>query len=143
MCYISILTNDQNLGQQIVVWTKNFCAKQGLFPMVEQYEDSEDFYNILKKSKPSNVIVALAGVAGLNASEHIRSLCPDCGLIWCSDLDFSLHAYHLRAEYFIKIPLTNEELCEGLSLLMKRWQLWHNKAKAELNNGMDVRIIKY
>lgn len=59
------------------------------------------------------------GVAGLNAAEHLRSLWSECGLIWCSDLDFSLHAYRLRAEYFIKAPFVETELAEGLSRWMK------------------------
>ena len=119
MYHILILADNANLGHQLVEWTKNYCEKQGIFPLIEQYEDSENFYNTLRNSKPSGVIVALYGVAGLNASERILSLCPKCRLIWCSDLDFSLHAYRLRADYFIKTPPTNEELCVGLSVFMK------------------------
>lgn len=117
---IAILTDNQNLGQQLVGWTKRFCTERGLFPLVELHNDSEEFYKNLKKIKPSGVIVALSGVAGLNASERFHSLCPGCGLIWCSDLDFSLHAYRLRADYFIKAPPSDEELCTGLSIWMKR-----------------------
>ena len=42
------------------------------------------------------MLLALQGVAGLNAAEHLRSLHPKCKMIWCSDLDFSLHAFKLR-----------------------------------------------
>lgn len=101
-------------GQKSFVWRKAFflclrCMKIRKYCMIQQ-----------KKVKPSGVIVALSGVEGLNASEKLRSLCPDSGLIWCSDLDFSLQAYRLRVKYFIKAPMTNEELCEGLSLLLKQ-----------------------
>lgn len=120
MYHIAILADSQSLGQQLVDWTKRFCNEHRIFPIVELHEDSEFFYSNLKKVKPNGVIIALSGVAGLNASEHLRSLCPDCGLIWCSDLDFSLHAYRLRAEYFIKAPLSDTELYEGLCLWMKR-----------------------
>ena len=42
---------------------------------------------------------------GLNAAEHLRSLYPKCGIIWCSDFDFSLHAFRLRIEYFFMKPV--------------------------------------
>lgn len=119
MYRIAVLTDNQSLGKQLIIWTKCFCMEHGLFPTVELYKDLEMFHNAVKKSKPNGVIITMSGVAGLNASEHLRSLCPDCGLIWCSDLDFSLHAYRLRAEYFIKAPLTNEELCKGLSFWLE------------------------
>lgn len=118
---IVILADDS--GRQISEWTKRFCAQHGLFPTVELYEDSKAFYNAVKKEEPSGVIIAQSGVAGLNASEHLRSLCPYCGLIWCSDLDFSLHAYRLRANYFIKAPPTAEQLCDGLSIWLNRQSL--------------------
>ncbi len=118
---IVILADDS--GRQISEWTKRFCAQHGLFPAVELHEDSKGFYDAVKKGEPSGVIIALSGVAGLNAAEHLRSLCPDCGLIWCSDLDFSLHAYRLRANYFIKAPPTAEQLCEGLSIWLNRQSL--------------------
>ena len=31
---------------------------------------------------------------------HLRTLCPQTRIIWCSDLNFSLHAFRLRADYF-------------------------------------------
>lgn len=120
MYHIAILVDNRSLGQRLTNWTKHFCNEHGRFPIIELHEDLEIFYSTLKKAKPSGVIVALSGVSGLNASEHLRSLCPDCGLIWCSDLDFSLYAYRLRAEYFIKSPLSDTELYEGLYLWMKR-----------------------
>lgn len=128
MYHIAILADNHNLGHQLAEWTKHFCTKQDLYPVVELFIDSELFYKAIKKTNPDGVIVALYGVAGLNASEHLRSLCPDCGLIWCSDLDFSLQAYRLRAEYFFKVPPTNAELCEGLSMWVKRKHL-HCKEK--------------
>ena len=82
-------------------------------------ESEEKFYIELREKAPGGVIIALPGVAGLNAAEHLRSLWSECGLIWCSDLDFSLHAYRLRAEYFIKAPFVETELAEGLSRWMK------------------------
>lgn len=129
MYRISILTDNQKNKQNLFSFTKRFCAERGLFPVIEIYEDSESFFYKAKKVTPSIVIVALSGVAGLNAMERLRSLCPDCSLIWCSDVDFSLQAYRLRAEYFFKAPPTNAELCEGLSLWIKRRYLHRNRSK--------------
>lgn len=119
MYHIVILADNYNLGRQLAEWTKCFCAEQDFYPVVEVFMDSELFHKSIKNAKPDGVIMALYGVAGLNDTEHLRSLHPYCGLIWCSDLDFSLQAYRLRAEYFIKAPPTNAELCEGLSLWMQ------------------------
>lgn len=129
MYHIAILTDNNNLGHQLAEWTKCFCSRQDFYPVVELFTDSELFFESIKKAKPDGVIVALYGVAGLNASEQLRSLCPECGLIWCSDLDFSLQAYRLRAEYFFKAPPTKAELCEGLSLLIKRRYLHCKRSK--------------
>lgn len=120
MYRIIILTDNQDLGEQLSEWTKCFCAKQGIFPLVSFHENSHVFFETAKRIKPNGVIVALSGVTGLNISEQLRSLCPDCGLIWFSDLDFSLQAYRLKAEYFIKALPTELELCQGLSLWMRR-----------------------
>ena len=62
--------------------------------------DQEQFFAQTLKTVPTVVFLALPGVSGLNAAEHLRSLYPKCGIIWCSDLDFSLHAFRLRIEYF-------------------------------------------
>lgn len=100
MYHMVILVDNHNLGRQLAEWTKCFCNKQDLYPVVELFMDTELFYKAMKRTKPDGVIVALYGIAGINASEHLRLLCPKCGLIWCSDLDFSLQAYRLRADYF-------------------------------------------
>ena len=57
---------------------------------------------------PPDVIVII------NAAEHLRSLFPGCGIIWCSNLDFSLHAFRLRVEYFFLEPVRDDEIQEGL-----------------------------
>ncbi len=64
----------------------------------------------------TNAVIALPGVDGLNAVEHLRALCPQTRIIWCSDLDFSLHAFRLRADYFLLEPVTEEALRQGLHL---------------------------
>lgn len=116
MYRISILTDLLETGQIYADWTKYFCTENGLFPRIELYNNKEEFFSHLIKSPPTGVILALDGVAGLNTAEHIRSLLSDCGLIWCCDLDFSLHAFRLRADYFILSPVSEESLREGLTV---------------------------
>ena len=38
-----------------------------------------------------------------------------CRMIWCSDLDFSLHAFRLRADYFLLEPVSEEAFRRGLN----------------------------
>lgn len=117
---IAVLSGSRDTGQQLALWTKEYCASDGVFPQIDIYEDRERFYEDWKAQSPCAVIVDLPGVTGLNEVEHIRSLCSKCGLIWCSDLDFSLHAFRIRAEYFMKAPFRRDDLEQGLSTLMER-----------------------
>ena len=119
MYRIVIIAENFDFGASLAGWTERFFAGKGLFPRIDLYESEEKFYIELREKEPGGVIIALPGVAGLNAAEHLQSLWSECGLIWCSDLDFSLHAYRLRAEYFIKAPFVETELAEGLSRWMK------------------------
>ena len=91
-----------------------FCHENGLFPQVDACSNQEQFFESVQKAAPTNAVIALPGVAGLNAVEHLRSLCPACGIIWCSDLNFSLQAFRLRIEYFILEPVTAERFQQGL-----------------------------
>ncbi len=116
MYRIAILTNDTDIGYKFAEWTTQFYENHHAWPVITIHEDKEHFWAELLKNNPDGVIIALPNVAGLNAAEHLRSLRPDCGLIWCSDLDFALHAYKLRAEYFLKMPVTMPELHDALSV---------------------------
>ena len=117
MYQISILTGDRVLREQLRNWVLDGFARWELAPALEAPEDLVPFYYRFRDAPSDLVVLALPGVAGLNAAEHLRDLCPDCGLVWCSDLDFSLQAYRLRADYFILGPSTQEKLHTGLT----RW----------------------
>lgn len=129
MYRIAILMDNEVLGRQLADWTKQFYAEQGRFPLIEIHKDSKTFFNRMKDMQPSGVIVVISGVAGLNAVEHLYSLNPNCRLIWCSDLDFSLHAYRLRAEYFILSPVTDVELQRGLACWQEKHGYWNTCSK--------------
>ena len=120
MYYIAVLTEQTKAGQNYIKQITHFCMEKGLFPQIELYRDQEQFFEQIQGKIPTSVLLALHGVAGLNAAEHLRSLYPECGIIWCSDLDFSLHAFRLRIEYFLLEPVSEEELREGLSVWLDR-----------------------
>ena len=101
----------------------DYCTERSIFPLVELYQNQESFFEQIQKTVPAVVLLALPGVSGLNAAEHLRSLYPGCGVIWCSDLDFSLHAFRLRVEYFFMEPVDEQKIREGFSVWLK-----HSKA---------------
>ena len=65
MYRIFILTDDTKLGQQLGLYTKKYCEQNGSFPILRQFENSEEFCNALKTEKPTGVIIALPGAAAL------------------------------------------------------------------------------
>ena len=95
---IAILTDQKQEGQNCAEYIRNYCTEKKVFPLIEIYQDQEQFFEWTRKTVPAVVLLALPGVSGLNAAEHLRSLYPKCGIIWCSDLDFSLHAFRMRIE---------------------------------------------
>ena len=71
------------------------------------------FFEAAHNEPLTNALIALPGVDGLNAVEHLRTLCPQTRIIWCSDLNFSLHAFRLHADYFLLEPVTEDALRQG------------------------------
>lgn len=129
MYRIAVLTDNMEIGSSVVRWVRQFYEERGCFPEIWLHEDTEDFWNSLKDLSPCGAIVSLPGVAGLNASEHLRSMFPNCALIWCSDMDFALHAYRMKAEYFMMMPVTCDGLREGLSIWGKREDAFPRKER--------------
>ena len=115
MYRISVLAENRQNGLIYADRIRRFCMENGIFPEVKVYENQERFFEQIQMLEPTSVLLALHGVNGLNAAEHLRSLYPRCGMIWCSDLDFSLHAFRLRAEYFFMEPVEDEDFRSGWS----------------------------
>ena len=107
---IAVLTEQETRGAQMEEQIARFCKEKGRLP----YRNQESFFNAVLTASFSHAVIALPGVAGLNAVEHLRALCPACRIIWCSDLDFSLHAFRLRVDYFLLEPVTEEGFRRGL-----------------------------
>lgn len=116
MYRIAVVADEESVGRNYETQITRFCTERGVFPQIELHTNQELFFERIQTVKPTSVVLALSGVAGLNAAEHLRSLCPNCGVIWCSDLDFSLQAFRLRVDYFLMEPITIERLREGLSV---------------------------
>ena len=111
MYCIAILTDQEQEGQNCAEYIRNYCTeKEKFFPLIEIYQNQEQFFGRIRKTVPAVVFLALPGVSGLNAAEHLRSLYPKCGIIWCSDLDFSLHAFRMRIEYFFMKPVEEQKI---------------------------------
>lgn len=88
------------------------------------------FFEAARRTPPANAVIALPGVDGLNAAEHLRALLPETRVIWCSDLDFSLHAFRLRVDYFLLEPVTSDAFRQGLCV-------WFGETMPSARNGAD------
>ena len=114
MYRIAVLTNSEAQEAFFTEQISQFCAECERFPVIETFRDQEQFFETTRKTPPTNAVIALPGVDGLNAVEHLRALCRNTRIIWCSDLDFSLHAFSLRVKYFFLEPVRDDEIQEGL-----------------------------
>ena len=117
---IVVLAREKQEGRRYADMIRKCCTERQLFPLVEVYEEQETFFGKMEKTAPAAVFLTLPGVDGLNAAEHLRSLRPECVLIWCSDLNFSLHAFRLRVEYFFMEPAEEKKIREGLEAWFAR-----------------------
>ena len=120
---IAVLTEQETRGAQMEEQIARFCKEKGRFPRIEPYRNQESFFNAVLTAAFSHAVIALPGVAGLNAVEHLRALCPACRIIWCSDLDFSLHAFRLRVDYFLLEPVTKAAFQQGLCVWLNEKNL--------------------
>lgn len=120
MYHIAVLTEKEMEGQYDAEQIARFCSEKGMFPQIVQYQDQELFFENVQKIAPTNVVIAFSGVAGLNAAKHLRSIYPICGIIWCSVLDFSLHAFMLRVDYFLPKLIAEEAFKQGLIIWFER-----------------------
>ena len=113
MYHIAVLTKSETQETFYREQLSRFCAERGLFPRVDCYRGQEVFFEVARKNAPTNAVISLPGVDGLNAVEHLRALFPETRIIWCSELDFSLHAFRLRVDYFLLEPITEEASVNG------------------------------
>ena len=115
MYRIAVLTNSEAQEAFFTEQISQFCAECERFPVIETFRDQKQFFETTRKTLP--------GVDGLNAVEHLRALCRNTRIIWCSDLDFSLHAFRLRADYFLLEPVTKAAFQQGLCVWLNEKNL--------------------
>ena len=123
MYRIAVLTSNETQEDFYIEQLSRFCFERGLFPKMNCYRGQELFFDVSRKNTPTCTVIALPGVEGLNAVEHLRTLFPETRIIWCSDLDFSLHAFRLRADYFLLEPVTKAAFQQGLCVWLNEKNL--------------------
>ena len=123
MYRIAVPINSEAQEASFTEQISQFCAECERFPVIETFRDQEQFFETTRKTPPTNAVIALPGVDGLNAVEHLRALCRNTRIIWCSDLDFSLHAFRLRADYFLLEPVTKAAFQQGLCVWLNEKNL--------------------
>ena len=87
MYHIAVLTKSETQEIFYTEQLSRFCSERGLFPKVDCYRGQEVFFEVARKNAPTNAVISLPGVDGLNAVEHLRALFPETRIIWCSELD--------------------------------------------------------
>ena len=137
MYRIAVLTSSETQEAFYIEQLSRFCFERGLFPKMDCYRGQELFFDVARVNAPTCTVIALPGVEGLNAVEHLRTLFPETRIIWCSDLDFSLHAFRLRADYFLLEPVTEAALRQGFcSWLDKKAPLRSDRNEHNTENGL-------
>lgn len=121
---ILILTDTPERRGELTGWMKKIYSVWNVaLPPLNAPEDVKAYlrglhYRAPQEGPPELVVIALPGVDGLNAAEHIRRVYPKTSLVWCCDLDFALQAYDLQADFFFPLEeISREKLEEGLT----RW----------------------
>ena len=72
MYCIAILTDQEQEGQNSAEYIRNYCTEKHVFPLIEIYQNQEQFFARTLKTVPTVVFLALPGVSGLNAAENAR-----------------------------------------------------------------------
>ena len=74
MYRIAVLTNSEAQEAFFTEQISQFCAECERFPVIETFRDQKQFFETTRKTPPTNAVIALPGVDGLNAVEHLRAL---------------------------------------------------------------------
>ena len=61
------------------------------------------------------MLFAVRGPESVTLAAKVHEDCPGNWLVWFSDLDFSLFAYHLEAAYFGLLPVREGQVMDALT----------------------------
>ena len=73
MYHIAVLTNSETQEAFYIEQLSRFCFERGLFPKMDCYRGQELFFDVARVNAPTSTVIALPGVEGLNAVEHLRT----------------------------------------------------------------------
>ena len=82
MYHIAVLTKSETQETFYREQLSRFCAEHGLFPRVDCYRGQEVFFEVARKNAPTNAVISLPGVDGLNAVEHLRKRASSGAASW-------------------------------------------------------------
>ena len=74
MYRIAVLTSSETQEAFYIEQLSRFCFERGLFPKMDCYRGQELFFDVARVNAPTCTVIALPGVEGLNAVEHLRTL---------------------------------------------------------------------
>lgn len=112
---------------KILVCDDNGIERAGLVESIRRYyaesetvveqtvcSSREELLEAMKKEHQEIVLVALNGVAGMEAALSASHLQPH-SLIWVSDLDFAVQSYRMGVTWFLQKPVEENLLRQALA----------------------------
>ena len=126
-----LILADAPQRDEVTGWMREIYATWDMtLPPLTVPEDVEVYLRELREpgAPPEAIVIAMAGVDSLNIAEQIRRLYPKAGLVWCCDLDFSLQAFRLDADYFYLFSGAN---IGALGIGMNRVQQWNKRGNEQ------------
>ncbi len=86
---------------------------------ITECNSAQALLRILELKPFSFLVVALNGVAGLEAIRQLRAKLPDIPILWISDEDYSLFGYQYRVTCFLCKPVPDTELRDAVSSCLR------------------------
>ena len=137
---VAVLSYSPDTRMRLCRQLGDHLARMGYFPCLEAPEELENFYYTMRTSPPDGVVLAMDGVAGLNAVEHLRRLSPDCVLVFTTtSTDHALDGYRVRALQYLVKPYQIAEVEEVLEEVLSH--LPPEEAVIRLHIGRQERLL--
>ena len=114
---MELIICDHDIVETLVIEKSviDYCKGRNVQVLIRCCTNWQELTCLLKEKPANPVIVAKAGVAGLDI---ITGLKVSLGrLIWFSDLDFGVQAYQLGIPYFNMKPITHEKVYHALKMI--------------------------
>ena len=76
MYCIAILTDQEQEGQNCAEYIRNYCTEKKVFPLIEIYQNQEQFFGRIRKTVPA--VVFLASLLPIIWRRFVASLSSVC-----------------------------------------------------------------